>query len=420
MRQMPAPALAAATTGCQGLDETANNHAFSSSSAKAHDSIPTPPQPISNLSGECTGYNQKTNDVLEFSSNTYFQHHGRRRHRHTVKKTYRLASCSSRGVDSSTQGTPLGAEQEGDSGNSSSSSSNSNNNSQNSSQDDIGMTNSTPITNDSSQVRPVFSSSPPRTPAGWLRYTTNVATYEKGNGKEEKGEESPLTRRTTGIVRPFILDGDDDNAFDKEEKEELINPGDAIDGGQGFGDELSDVSLTDADSHSGVREEQQQDYFSDLCYQRVVAQKNDEIADLTRRYERLEELHRLCTCLLSSSTRRSWALRQPRDERGRWVSSSSSSTLSESRPRQNGGRRRRRTNLELTMVMALRFGYPVGRISPYDAREELVPELESAPDGMGLVSRESLEGSHSSHSRIVGRRITREIWERRRGAGAGR
>lgn len=333
------------------------------------------------------------------------------RHRESCSETvaYRAASCSSRGlVDESSQNS-VGAGEANIFG----SSSPLNNN-----------TTSSPITDPSSSQQRLVSSSLLSTPmaAAVERDCNNAGTqtiYSLGEEdglnetgrREEKEEDSPLARHARGRASsPFSAL--DENAADYDEVEDdfmdLLGDDDVLAGQDRFSDDFPKDEPGEPPQHASV-------------YQRVITHKNDEIAALTRRYERLETANRFCRCGGGGGggEGKTAAAARPRDERGRWMSFSSagcsitSTSTSTSRvdKKDNGSRtrqqRRRRTELELTLATAWRFGYPVeGVLSQHKVREDLVVGV--AQIGLGNGRRDGSSGSR------VGRRITSEIWNRRR------
>lgn len=228
----------------------------------------------------------------------------------------------------------------------------------------------------------------------------------KKREEQQQEEDSPLARyaRYECASSPFSLM--DEDAVDDEVEGGFID----LDAQDGYTADILEETTARLPRHASP-------------YQRILTRKDDEIADLTRRYERLETAVRFCRCGGKGK-----AASQPRDERGRWMSlpwsgsnsdnssSSSSSRVDKNKNKNNmmgkgkGSNRRRKTELELTLATAWRFGYPVeGVLGQRHVRKDLVV------GGARVVGL----GCGGDGGSLVGRRITGEIWSRWRGGVGG-
>lgn len=332
-------------------------------------------------------HNDDVDGVLKTSNSRPFSpRHGRLRPR----TTYRVASCSSRGLnndDGDDVDNSPSQETDQDGFPSSQGSSRAG---QNVFGGSSSSNKSSPITNPNSSQQRSASSTPATAARGRFRPNSDPQAFSDEEDawedeNKEEGEESPLARRTMKIDRRFFVMDDND---DGDEESGFVNFQDP---------EYDDAFGGQADDFPEEPEPQRPrlavPHDASAC-QRIMAQQDDEIADLRRRYALLEEEHQLC-----GSSRSAKARLRPRDERGRWVASG----RVDKNKSNKGTKRGRRTELKMTLATASRFGYQVSGLPV------VLPERQ----------RTDVDGFLDGGSR-VGRVITREIWEMRRAGGGAR
>lgn len=310
------------------------------------------------------------------------------------KITYRVASCSSRGLNNDDDDNDSPSQETDQDGFPSSQVSS--RAGQNVFEGSSSPNRSTPITNSNSSQQQPASSTPGTATRGQFRPISDPQAEDTcEDGIKEEGEESPLARRTLDIDRRlFVMDDDDDDSGDEESGLGLVNFQD-LEYDDGFDNLPEDLGNDFAEELEPKRPRLATPHEASAC-QRIIAQQDDELADFRRRYAPLEEELRLCG---GGSSRSAKARMRPRDERGRWVASGRVDK-NKSNP---GTKRRRRTELEMTLGTAWRFGCPV------QGFPVLLPERQRA----------GVDGFLDGGSR-VGKGVTREIWDMRRRAGGAR